>query len=130
MGKFLEERLATGEELKDLVESELQEVNDLIFDFSSEERIREAGYSPSQAEQVAMILADRKIKIGEMFECQGRTLVLTPFKTVVPAQEYLYTIQNRLIETLEEQQKYLTFTKLSSFDLIKLAFRRFFPKRK
>lgn len=99
-----------------------------VFDFESEARVRKAGFTPQQAEDIANMV--RTKQVGQIFQYQGKQLVLTPFKTVVPAQTYLTTIQDRVLELttvpteieIAGLKKTINeFTSLSFFGLIKLA---------
>lgn len=102
-----------------------------VMNFDSEKRVRKAGFTPQEAEDVAYII--KKKQIGEIFEYKNKQLVLTPFKTVVSAQIYLTTIQDRFLELtsvtteleIAELKKTIQeFTSLSFFGLIKLAFKQ------
>lgn len=113
----------------------LSELNGDIFNFESESKVRKAGFTPQQAKDIANIVKTKQI--GEIFQYKNKQLVLTPFKTVVDAQVYLTTLQNRLLEvtTVSAEIEILTlkktineFTSLSFFDLIKLSFTRLFTK--
>lgn len=90
------------------------EINHLVSNFSSENRLRAAGYLPSEAEDLAYLMKDKNIQIGEIFTFKGKSKVLTPFNTVVDAQVYITTLQSSLI----------TFTTMSFFGLIKYAFKQ------
>lgn len=104
------------------------EITKDVFDFESENRVRRAGFNPQQAEDIAFIIKNKQV--GEIFSYQGNQLVLTPFKTVVTAQVYLTTIQDRVlelttvpteIEIANLKKTIQEFTSLSFFGLIKLA---------
>lgn len=111
------------------VDEAFNEITNDVFDFDSENRVRAAGYTPQQAEDIAKL--SRSSGVGMMFRHNNKNLVLTPFKTVVDAQLYLSAVQNRLLElttvpvevevaNLKSMVK--SFTSLSFFGLIKLAF--------
>ena len=113
---------ATPAQKKVLAEADaaFAEINDLVSDFSSENRVRAAGYLPSEAEELSTLMRDRKIQIGQLFEFKGKTKVKTPFNTVVDAQVYVTHLQQSLI----------TFTSMSFLDLIKYAFKQLFTTLK
>lgn len=107
------------------------EITNDVFDFESESRVRKAGYTPQEAEDIAKIV--QRKQVGEIFEFNKQKLVLTPFKTVVPAQTYIQALQDRLLEVTTVsteieisnlKSKINGFTSLSFFGLIKLAFKR------
>lgn len=111
----------------------LESMADDIFDFDSEKRVRQAGYTPQQAEDIAYKLRIEKIQVGQIFQYGNKSLVLTPFKTVVPSQNYMTALQDRLYEITTVDQEVMVsnlkaqvqwFTSLSFFGLIKLAFKR------
>lgn len=112
-----------------------EEITNDVFDFESENRIRKAGWTPSQAEDIAKL--SRKNGVGKMFQYDKKTLVLTPFKTVVEAQVYLSVVQDRLLEltsvpveteVIQLKQTIKSFTSLTFFGLIKLAFSSLFKQ--
>ncbi len=107
------------------VEAQVQEANDVVFDFSAENRVREAGYTNSEAEDLAYIVKTKKI--GQIFFFKNTAKIVTPFKTVVDAQVYLTALEDSLVSCHKEVDK---FTNLSSLDLIKLSFNRFFKRGK
>lgn len=133
------------EEIKKLpqrVQTEIEVANEVfeamnhdIFDFESEKRVRDAGYTPSEAEEIAFKMRNERIQVGQLFTYQGKQLVLTPFKTVVPAQTYVTSLQDRLFEITTVDQEVMVsqlktqvrwFTSLSFFGLIGLALKRLF----
>lgn len=99
------------------------EMNKDIFDFDSEARIRNSGFKQSEAEELAKIVKTKQV--GQVFQYGSKFMVLTPFKTVVPAQLYVNTIQESLLVTTDALQ---TFTSASFFGLIRLAFKRLITK--
>lgn len=114
----------------------LEDICSDVFDFESEDRVRKAGFTPQQAEDIAYIV--KKKQVGEIFQFQGKQLVLTPFKTVVAAQLYLTTIQDRVLELttvpteieIAGLKKTINeFTSLSFFGLIKLAIKNLLKGR-
>lgn len=114
-----------------------EEMTDLVFDFASENRVRSAGYLPSQAENLAKLMRDEKIKVGQIFEFLGKQKVLTPFETVVDAQVYLTALQDRVLETTTVpveievaglKKTIQEFTSLSFVGLIGLAIKRLFKR--
>lgn len=115
------------------VSQEIEKISKDVFDFESEDRIRKAGYTPQQAEDIAFL--SKSAGVGKMFSYAGKTLVLTPFKTVVDAQIYITAIQDRLLETTtvpveievaQLKKAIQEFTSLSFVGLIGLAFKRSF----
>lgn len=117
----------------DLVNKTFDDMTNDIFDFESEDRVRKAGYLPSQAEEIAKFMKDNKIQVGQLFEYDGKSKVLTPFKTVVDAQNYVTALQDRLFEITTVDQEIMVsqlktqvqeFTSLSFLGLIGLAFKR------
>jgi len=119
-----------------------EEITQDVFDFESENRVRRAGYSPQEAEDIAFILKKENIQVGQVFKyhrARGvELLTLTPFKTVVPAQTYITSLQDRLFEITTVDQEVMVsnlksqvqqFTSLSFFGLIKLAFKRLIKGR-
>jgi hypothetical protein len=107
----------------------LNEMMDDVNDFESEQRIRKAGFSPQEAEDIAYMVRDHRV--GQIFTYNQKSIVLTPFNTVVDAQVYLTAIQDRLLELttvpteveISNLKKTIQeFTSLSFFGLIKLAF--------
>lgn len=106
-----------------------------VFDFDSEDRVRRHGYTPQQAEDLAFLIKSQDIKVGQLFQFRGKSLVMTPFKTVVESQVYVTTIQDQVINLASEievrkneaqilRNGIQEFTSLSFFGLIKLAFKR------
>jgi hypothetical protein len=117
----------------DQVDDEFEKIGNDVFDFESEDRVRKAGYTPQQVEDIAFKMKTENIKVGQIFQYGGKQLVLSPFKTVVPAQVYLTTIQDRLLEITSVpteveiaglKKTINEFTSLSFLGLIKLAFKR------
>lgn len=115
----------------DEADDSFNEITSLVEDFDSEDRVRKAGFTPQQAEDIAYILKTKQV--GEIFSYRDKQLVLTPFKTVVDAQVYLSLIQDRFLELtsvpaeveIADLKKTINkFTSLSFFGLIKLAFKR------
>lgn len=118
---------------KDQVESELETFNEEVFDFDSEARVRKAGYTMSQAEDMAKYMERKKIKVGQIFQFEGEQKVLTPFKTVVNAQVYMTALQDRLFEITTVDQEIMVsqlktrldqFTSLSILGLITYVLKR------
>lgn len=114
-----------------IVNQTFDEMNNDVFDFESEARVRQAGYTPQQAEDIEKIV--KRKQVGEIFEFNKQQLVLTPFQTVVPAQTYVQALQDRVlqlttvpaeVEISNLKAKINGFTSLSFFGLIKLAFKR------
>ena len=75
------------------------------------------------------------VSVGVLFYYQGALLVKTPFNTIVSAQNYVDTLQNRVleltrvpteIEICKLKNELSTITSGTFFDLIKLAFKRLF----
>ncbi len=81
--------------ISDRVQKELDIQTDLVLDFSHEDRIRKAGYVPSQAEEIAEL--SKNYAVGQIFKFRDELKVLTPFKTIVDAQVYLNVLQDRVI---------------------------------
>ena len=117
------------------VDTAFEEIGNDVFDFESEDRVRKAGYTPQQAEDIAFKIKSERLQVGQIFQYRGKQLVLSPFKTVVPAQLYLTTIQDRVLEltTVATEVEIAglkntinEFTSLSFFGLIKLAFKRLY----
>lgn len=126
-------------DMKSQVDAEFNEIVGDVFDFEAEDRLRAAGYSPQQAEDLAR--ASKLFGVGKIFEFnirgENRILVQTPFKTVVPAQNYVDALQTRLLEltTVEVEvevsnlkQEISAFTELKFLGLITLAFKRLFKR--
>lgn len=110
-----------------------EDVNEIYFNFDHEDRIRAAGYTISEAQDVANL--SQKAGVGRIFSYEGEALILTPFKTVVDAQVYVDAIQNRLLETttvpveveiIQLKKQIEQFTSLSVVGLIKLTFKKLF----
>lgn len=133
------EQIKTLSQKSQMVVAEVNQVfNELeadIFNFDSEDRVRKAGWTPQQAEDIAFILKNKTF--GEIFDYKGRPLVLTPFNTVIAPQLYLTALQDRLFElttvTVEIEISNLKktineFTSMSFVGLIKLAFKRLFKR--
>lgn len=121
-------------------QSNIQQVNDAInemvddiFDFDSENRVRKAGYLPSEVEELARYMKSNNIQVGQVFQFGSKSKVLTPFKTVVDVQNYVTALQDRLFEITTVDQELMVsqlktqvkeFTSLSFFGLIRLAFKK------
>lgn len=114
-----------------------EEINNDVFDFASESRVRASGWTAQQAEDIAKLLKRNKIQVGQIFFYNEHQLVLTPFKTIVAAQVYITAVQDRLLELTSVsteveianlKKTIQTFTSLSFFGLITLSFKRLFKK--
>lgn len=75
------------------------------------------------------------VSVGSLFYYKDVLLVKTPFNTIVSAQTYVDTLQNRVlelttvpteVEIYNLKRELLTVTSGTFFDLIKLAFKRLF----
>ncbi len=117
------------------VEAEIESFNNDVFDFESEARMREAGYLPSQVEDMAKFMKKNNIQVGQLFSFNGKLKVLTPFKTVVDGQNYVTALQDRLFEITTVDQEIMVsqlktqvqeFTSLSFLGLIALSFKRLY----
>lgn len=131
-GNMNAQQLAVAQESDEYFE----EINKDVSNFESEARIRAAGFTQQQAEDIAYLIKTKYV--GEIFNYASKQLVLTPFKTVVPAQTYLIAVQDRLLEVTSVpneieiaglKKTIQEFTSLSFFGLIKLAVKRLFTTR-
>ncbi len=107
-------------EVRSQVQSAIDEVNDLDFNFEAENRLRAKGYTPEQAESLAHL--QKVFKTGQVFQYQGKAYIKTVYNTVMPVEEYVKAIEKSLVDFTT------MFTNLSFFGLIKEAFKRLFKK--
>lgn len=130
--KVREEATPRQKEVLREADQALEEIASDVFDFKSEDRVRKAGYTPQQAEDMAFMMKSQNIQVGQLFKFMGKDKVLTPFKTVVDAQQYVNVLQGRVLElttvsaeleTMALKETIREFTSLSFFGLITLAFK-------